>query len=203
MNMRVRRGMAITAMGVALFATLGEASQEEGDDDDTEEVSNDDSNDDSNDSDGEAPTIGADQANPAPIGTTIEVAKDWDVTVDSVELDANATMAAVNTFNTPADGEQFVLVKVTISNKSDSPGTPLGNVDLALLPESGVAVDSLSCFGEVPDRFDSMAQMQPGATASGNLCFSVTPEEAQTAVLLAEPTFTLDELEDQRFFAIK
>lgn len=192
---RIRRGLAAVAIGAALFATLGEGSSDGGDGGDSgDENSSDESS---------APEVGTEKANPAPLGTTIEVAKDWDVTVNSAELDANATMAAANSLNTPADGEQFVLVNVTLANKSDTPGMAMTNVSLDLLPESGVAIDGLSCFGEVPDKLDISADMQPGASATGNLCFSATPEEVQTSVLLGKPTITLDEVEDQRFFAIK
>ena len=46
------------------------------------------------------------------------------------------------------------------------------------------------------------ADLQPGATITGNLCFEVSVAEASSAVLLAEPVFTLDEVKDQRFFSL-
>jgi len=199
MNTRIRRSLAAAAIGVALFATLGEGSAENGSSDggDNDQGSSGESS-----SDESAPAVGTEQSVPAPLGTEIEVAKDWVVKVDSAELDANATMAATNQLNTPGDGEQFVLVKVTVTNGSSDPDMPMTNVDLSLLPPTGVAIDGFSCFGEVPEALDSTAQMQPGATATGNLCFSVPVADAAGSVLLAEPTFTLDEGEDQRFFAL-
>jgi hypothetical protein len=197
---RLRSGLAVVAIGVGLFATLGESSTKT----------------DSNTATNNAPNAGqagggsggtsapaADKSKPIAIGTPAEVAKGWTVTVVSAETNADATLKAANDFNKPEAGKQFVTVKVTVTNNSDKPAAPLTNVKLSLLPGSGVAVDSaFTCTG-LPDKFDSMAQMQPGATLTGNLCFQVKTEEVPTVLLLAEPQFTVDKVQDQKFFAIQ
>lgn len=196
---RIRSGLAVVAIGVAAFATLGEASKT-----------------DSNSATNNAPNAGqtggasggtsapaADKSKPIALGTAVEVAKGWTVAVVSAETNADATLKKANEFNKPEAGKQFVTVKVSVSNKSDKPDEALTNVKLSLLPGSGVAVDStFSCVG-LPDKFDSMAQLQPGATLTGNLCFQVKKEDVDTVLLLAEPQFTLDKVKDQKFFAIK
>lgn len=196
---RVRSGLAVAAIGVALFATLGEAST-------------------SKPSDNAAPNAGATSPpaakssdptdppsrEPIALGTPVEVAKGWTLTVNSANLDADAQLAAVNEFNTPQPGEKFVLVNVTLTNGSDTPASGSMNVDLSILPPSGVAVDSsFSCFVSAPGQLDLMAQMQPGSTATGDVCFGVKVEDIPNSLLLAEPSFTMDKVEDQRFFALQ
>ena len=150
-----------------------------------------------------APVAGLTAKNPAPLGAQVTVAKGWNVKVNSAELDADDTMAALNQFNTPSQGKQYVLVNVSITNSSSVPGSMLFNLKLSLLPPSGVAIDSLSCFAQALSEIDVSAQLQPGATETGNLCFEASASDAASAVLLGEPQFTMDSVKDQRFFAIK
>ncbi|HTO01049.1 MAG TPA: DUF4352 domain-containing protein, partial [Microthrixaceae bacterium] len=134
--------------------------------------------------------------------TEVEVAAGWNVKVNSVELNGNATAAAANQFNTPEAGNQFVIVNVTITNKSDQPAEPMFNLKLSLLPPSGIASNPSFVAG-VPGEINTTAQMQPGAVATGNIVFQVPSAEADGSVLLGQSQFTLDEAKDQKFFALK
>ena len=44
-----------------------------------------------------------------------------------------------------------------------------------------------------------MAQMQPGSTATGNVCFQVKPADIPNSLLLAEPQFTVDKAKDSNY----
>lgn len=152
---------------------------------------------------GAPPTSASSKATPIPIGTAVEVAKGWTVKVNLANLDADAVLAKANQFNKPQPGEKFVLVNVTITNGGDKPEAAFTSLKLSYLPPSGIAVDGLgSCLVSAPDKIDSMAQMQPGAVATGNLCFSVKIADIPNGLLLGEPQFTLDKNEDQKFFAL-
>lgn len=151
-----------------------------------------------------APTgVGTSKENLVPVGTGIEVAKGWTVQVNSAQRNANDLLAAENRFSKPDAGKQFLVVNASIKNGSGKPGSAGINVKASLLPPSGVAIDSFSSCGlTVPDSLSMSADLQPGATITGNLCFEVSVAEASSAVLLAEPEFTLDEVKDQRFFSL-
>jgi hypothetical protein len=191
----LRGGLAVFVIGAGIFATLGEAesggggnSADSGSGDSAETTT------------AEAPS--STQANPIPLGTDVEVAAGWNLKVNSAELDANATIAAVNQFYTPDPGNQFVLVNVTITNASDQPGEPFINLKVSLLPPSGVASDREFLIG-LPNEIDTMAQMQPGASVTGVVPFQVPSAEIGGTVLLGQSVFTLDEAADQKFFAIQ
>lgn len=192
----LRGVLAVVVIAAGMFATLGEGES-------------------GGDSSGKTDDKGAEQAekesekaaastqeSPIPMGTDVEVAAGWNLKVNSAELNANATVAAANQFNTPQAGNQFVIVNVTITNNSDQPGEPWVNLKLSLLPPSGVAKDT-ALVAEVPGEIDTMAQMQPGATATGVLIFEVPSAEVPGTVLLGQSQFTLDEAKDQKFFAIQ
>jgi invasion protein IalB len=145
---------------------------------------------------------GTTQAAPAPVGTTVSPAKDWFVTVNSAETNGNATAARANQFNRPQPGGQFVIVNLTVRNGSDKPNAALSQLKLTMLGPSGVASpQSFSC-AQIATPFSQFAQLQPGASTTGNLCFEVPAAEAATSVLLAEPTITVDKVKDQRFLAL-
>jgi hypothetical protein len=204
---KARRGAAAVVIGVALFATLGEASKESGSGTASNPAPNaQPSTSEASAASGEpepaAPASSADA--PIPLGTPTEVAAGWEMTVNSANLNADAVITAENQFATPEAGTHFVLVNVTLANKSDKPSASAFDVKIAMLPPSGVAVDSsISCSVYAGESLDRMAQMQPGSVQTGNLCFEVKAEEIATSLLLGEPQFTMDEIEDQRFFAIQ
>ncbi len=195
---RAQNALAVAAIGVAVFATLGEAS--------TTKSSTSNPAPNAGQTSGSSASSGpsSSKSAPIPMGTPVEVAKGWKVQVNSANLNANAQLAQANEFNKPQAGEQFVLVNVTITNVGSRPDAALTNVKLSLLPPSGVAVSGVSsCFVSAPDKLDEMAQMQPGATQTGNVCFSPKVADVANSLLLAEPTFTMDKAEDQQYFAIQ
>ena len=145
----------------------------------------------------------ATKAEPAPLGTEIMAAKDWFVTVTAAELDADATMLALNSFNKPSPGEQYVLVTVKVANKGDVPADILSNIKLSLITGGGQPVTTLSCVAQVPDRLAMSTVLKPGETATGRLCFEMKAQETNGALMLAEPLFTLDTVADQRYLALQ
>jgi hypothetical protein len=201
---RIRSGLAVAVIGVALFATLGEATKTDtstGNQAPNAGATSGPTA--SSGGGGAAPTTASSKATPIPVGTAVEVAKGWTVKVNLANLDADALLAQSNQFNKPQPGEKFVLVNVTITNGGDKPEAAFTSLKLSYLPPSGIAVSGLSsCLVSAPDKIDSMAQMHPGAVATGNLCFSVKIADIPNGLLLGEPQFTLDTNKDQQFFAL-
>lgn len=184
MTKRFTRGaLAGVVLVAAVFATVAEGEEKSSDSNTTE-----------------APA--STQQKPIPVGTAVEVAKGWDVKVDSAELNADATVAQGNEFIKPDPGNQFVLVNVSITNKSDQPAAAFTNVKLSLLPPSGVAIDT-AIVADVPNEIDPLAQLQPGVTVTGALVFEVPADAVNGSVLLGQSVFTLDAKKDQKFFAIQ
>jgi hypothetical protein len=145
---------------------------------------------------------GADKAKPIPVGTEIKVSSGWDLKVNSVEMNANDTLKKGNEFNAPDAGKQFVLVNVSMINKSGKPDSPLTNLKISLLPPSGVAIDSSFTSG-VPDNCDVTTQLQPDAVYTCNEVFEAKAEEVDASLLLVEPQFAMDKSDAQRFFLLK
>jgi hypothetical protein len=155
-----------------------------------------------NASDPDTPAVagqGMSAANPAPVGTPVEAAKGWTVTVVETILQADRAMVGVNEFQHPQTGEQYVLANLKVHNGSDRPDPPLSAVKLSAL-SNGAANPAGHDLVPAP-KLDLNAQLQPGATAQGWVPFQV-PAGAHDVVLLAEPLITLDQNADQRFLAL-
>lgn len=195
---RLRNALAVGAIGVALFATVGESTTETTGTNNAPNADAGSSEKSSSGSEGPSSTKEA----PVPIGTAITVSKGWDMKVNSANLDADAIVSGGNQFLQPDEGKKFVLINVTLTNNSGNPESPLMDVDLSLLPPSGIAVDDMCIMGDVPDKLDLSAQMQPGVAATGNVCFEAKADEIADSLLLAEPVFTMDQNKAQKFFAI-
>lgn len=194
----MRGGLAVLVISVGMFATLGESESGGGRADDPgsrgtiEETGL--------PTAAEAPS--SSQENPIPLGTEVEVAAGWNLKVNSAELNANASVSAVNQYFVPDPGNQYVLVNVTITNTSDQPGEPWTNLKVSLLPPSGVSKDP-EILIDLPNKIDTMAQMQPGASVTGVVPFQVPSADVGRTVLLGQSQFTMDELKDQKFLAIQ
>ena len=144
----------------------------------------------------------ATKASPAPVGTEVMAAKDWFVTVTTAEVNADATLLAINPLNTPSPGKRYVLVTVKVDNKGDQGSDILSNIKLSLLTTDGEPITTLSCLAQVPDRLSMSTQLEPGGTVTGRLCFEMDPADIPGTLMVAEPLFTLESAADQRFLAI-
>ena len=109
-----------------------------------------------------------------------------------------------NEYITPDDGKQFVLVNVTMVNKSGKPDSAFTNLKMQLLPASGVAITSDIMASQVPDACDIVApQLQPDAEYTCNVVFQAKVDEVATSLLLVEPQFTINENSAQKFFSLQ
>jgi hypothetical protein len=202
----IRAGAAILVVLAGLFATVGEGSTGSSGDSGNRAPNAQSSSDSTAPGDAKADDgagkEGADKAKPISVGTQIKVSSGWDFKVNSVNQNANEQLAQANEFNTPEDGKQFVLVNVTMINKSGKPDAPLTNLKMSLLPPSGVAIDSSWSTAGLGDACDTTTQLQPDAEYTCNAVFEAKPDEVGNSLLLVEPQFTLDENGAQRFFAL-
>lgn len=145
---------------------------------------------------------GSSKDNPAPVGTEITPAKDWYITVVSADTNANAALAKENQFNKPQTaGDQFVVVTVKVRNGSSKPDMLAANLQIGLLEPHGTKL--MQAFAVTGNQLDITARLQPGGTTTGKLVYELPAADVDKAVLLVEPTLTLDVNEDQRFLALK
>lgn len=146
---------------------------------------------------------GATKDAPAPVGTEVSPAKGWAITVTAPATDATPEIISANQFNKPkVPTNKLYSVPVSIRNGSDKPGMAGSELKLGALPPNGVRVDPEFSVTGYP-TIGTSAQLQPGAKLDGRMVFELDPATFAQTVLLAEPLFTVDKNEDQRFLALQ
>lgn len=120
---------------------------------------------------------------------------DWSVRVIAVTADATDAVLAENSFNdAPEAGHQFFLATLEAEYVGTDSGTFWIDMNTKALGPSAVAYEGFdaSC-GVIPDSIDDAGETFPGGIVSGNVCWSVTAEDAADLVMLLEESFSFND----------
>ena len=129
---------------------------------------------------------------PFPVGSTLE-SEGWTLTVNSVNLDANAAVASENQFNEPAPaGQTYMLVNVTLTYTGDDPAGETPSPTLEYVTVDGNTVNSYDTLVVVPEELDTFSTLYEGASVTGNVGFTVPADSAGQGVLAIDVTFLSD-----------
>ncbi|MFC4224834.1 hypothetical protein [Lysinibacter cavernae] len=110
--------------------------------------------------------------NPYPLGSTIS-GKEWDVVINSVNLDGNAAIAAENQFNSAApEGQTFILVNATYTYTGETSASPFINTSIDYVAGDNKAYKSSDVSVVTPEAvgFD---ELFTGGSTTGNTSIAV------------------------------
>lgn len=165
--------------------TVGEVDLEDGEAGET----------DSGDASEEAGTRG----DPLPLGTAVQGA-DWEVTVNSVDLDATETILAENPLNEEPDaGNGLIMANLTVEYLGADPDGDTPWVDVEFVSSSGNSYDGTMDLLVVPDAFDPSETLYEGASSDGNIGMEVPLEDLDSGTLRVAPHMFGDPV----FFAVQ
>ncbi|WP_182347764.1 DUF4352 domain-containing protein [Tomitella gaofuii] len=126
--------------------------------------------------------------NPYPLGSTISDG-DWQVTVNSVTLDADDVVSAENPFNdAAAAGSQYLLANVTVTYTGTDPQGKMPFTTIAYVTAEGNTVNSYDSMVLAPDRLDTLSPLFEGASTTGNVAFTVPSASAGDGTLAVRAT---------------
>lgn len=121
---------------------------------------------------------------PIAVGTATDVGEGWTLTVNGVNADAAAVIAA-SEFNDPAPaGFEYVLVDVSMAFEGDG-SMSASAVSLDLVGDSNVTVGGGDCSVSFDGELDRFAEVFSPGEVSGEVCFLVPSGDVASAVLLA------------------
>lgn len=131
---------------------------------------------------------------PIPFGAIGRVGE-WDMSVTDVVADATTlVMDAYDFNNPPAEGEQFVLVRLELTYRGEQPGATLLDLGFRVEAQGGRTYDEFDdTCGLFPDEIDQVAETPTGGTLSGTMCWSVETDDVASLRLLADSLVTLDD----------
>ncbi|HIW91543.1 MAG TPA: hypothetical protein H9870_07780 [Candidatus Corynebacterium avicola] len=135
------------------------------------------------------------RSNPHPLGSTV-ASDGWSVTINSVDLDANEAITAENMFNEPApEGMTYIMVNATITYTGDSDE---GEMPWTTIEYVTVDGNTISQSGVTPDPLDTVSDLYPGGSTTGNVSLVVPSDTASEGVLAVAPGM----LSDNAYFAV-
>lgn len=137
-----------------------------------------------------------DRTDPTPLGTAVELEDGWTLTVNGFESGVEPD----DDFGRPAPaGSSYALLDVTLAYDGEESSVGAFQVSIDLVGDSNVsALDSCN-LNDIPDRLDTFADVFPGGTISGTLCYTVDDADLESLVAYA----TADSFSDDReFFAL-
>lgn len=127
------------------------------------------------------------RADPAAVGTAVDVGNGWRVQVNGFD-------ASPATSSMPPSGKRFVTVDLTVTyvKGEKEAESPFFGLDLSLVGDKGEEYDEMdgSCFAPDP-QLDVLGDLAVGGSASGNLCLAVPPDQLNGLVLVAEPSLNM------------
>jgi hypothetical protein len=137
-----------------------------------------------------AGTAQSDRTHPIPIGQSATVGE-WTMQVTGVTPNATKAILAQNQFNDPPpDGKQFYLISISLTYNGSDTGNAY-DITWKAVDANNVSYTTYdpSC-GVISQEFNLGADVFPGGTIRGNICFVVDSAAAKTLVLYAQPSFS-------------
>ncbi|TFV65318.1 UNVERIFIED_ORG: DUF4190 domain-containing protein [Bacillus sp. AZ43] len=121
-----------------------------------------------------------------PLGAPAQVG-DYEVIVDAVELDANATVAAANDFNEPPAG-QYVITQLTVTYTGTDEGMPGWDLTAVFHGTDNRQYSDTECSAVLPDDAMDAPTLNPGGVDTFQFCMDVAPTAIPGGQLTIEPT---------------
>ena len=133
------------------------------------------------------PLPGADSTDsrlsPTPLGETVDIGGGWSLRVNGMISDQTPAVLNENMFNdAPPTGYIFAIVNVTLTNVGDQMDTAFW-VSTAVVGESNVEFNKSGC-GVIPSPLDTFADVFPGGSVTGNVCFALPSGELEGGLVL-------------------
>lgn len=131
---------------------------------------------------------------PVPLGTPAEIrviGRRWTVRVDSFSRNANEALRVANDFNSPpAPGKVHVLATVTATFIGGAEKSSLAFVPWNLVDRTNKSASTDLC-GVTPHPSFDLGELFPGGAGSYDVCFTIAPENVDSAILYLDGDKTL------------
>lgn len=147
-----------------------------------------------------APETSSSRDNPVPLGQTADVGGGWSLTINDVNPDADADIAAGTEFNEPpADGNTYVVANITATYNGE--GSDTSGIFVEAVGQSDVAIDPGAEGNAVPNEpYDIFNEVFSGGSVTGNVVFEVPTSDIDSLVLIGQALTSFD---DRAFFATR
>ena len=134
--------------------------------------------------------------NPVPLNQEVKVGSDWNVELVEIIPDAWSIIKKENQFNEPPEeGHQYVMAKLKVTYIGEESGTPWVDLTVKYIGNDGNTYDSE--YVVIPKALSDIGEQFSGASAEGNVDWSVSKDALEGGTILVEESFSFD---DSRVF---
>lgn len=147
----------------------------------------------------EAPIEDGAAADVVPLGTPAQVG-DYQVTVDALELNADAIIAGANEFNEPPAG-QYVMAQLSVTYTGTEEGFPGMDLTAVFHGADNRQYSDADCMAVLPDDALDAPTLNPGGSDTFQFCMDVPPAAIDGGHFSIEPTMSLSS-DERVFYAI-
>jgi hypothetical protein len=130
-------------------------------------------------------------ADVVPLGVPAQVG-DYQVTVDAVQLDGNAAVAAANRFNEDPTG-QYVIAQLTVTYTGGEEGTPGWDLSAVFHGTDARQYSDADCSAVLADDAMEAPTLNPGGSDTFQFCMDVPPSAIPGGQLSVEPTMSFED----------
>ncbi|MEA1903737.1 MAG: hypothetical protein U9N56_09450 [Actinomycetota bacterium] len=133
-------------------------------------------------------------AEPLAVGRVVLVGG-WRVRVASIAPDSVEAVMAENDFNDPpGEGEQFFMARLEATYVGEESSTFWFDMTLKAVGGSNVAYEAFEAdCGVIPDDINDAGETFTGGTVTGNVCWRIKSDDADSLVMIAEEFFSFEE----------
>ena len=148
-------------------------------------------------------------SNPWPVGSTVAVAGDWELSVVSFRPDSTRELIAFNTSinKEPKSGYQYVILKIRFKNIGSEPTEFRPSERLRLMGNLMVPYrESDHTCGIIPENVATggynvmSSKAYPGGAINGNLCWEVPSQEVDSLFLIDEGNSNISSVKSETIF---
>lgn len=126
--------------------------------------------------------------NPVALGKSV-VVNDWKVQVTSVNPDAAKIVLKADPYTSaPSADERFLIIGVKATYIGEESGEPSSDLRFKIVGSKGNTF-AKSC-GYSADSFNSNGETFPGATVTGNLCFTVDQDQIKGSTVSIQQDYS-------------
>ena len=126
------------------------------------------------------------------LGKSAAVGPEYEVAVNAVNLNANETVLAANSFNDKPKG-QFILVSVTVKYRGDKEGNPWIDLSPTFVGTDARQYDAADCGAVTPDPVVDVPTLERGGVASFQVCMDVPQAAINGGKLFVEPSLNFND----------
>lgn len=136
-----------------------------------------------------------DRANPAPVGTLVQISDDsgqakWNVTLVGTNLNVNEEIITENQFNgLPDAGFQYAAATFLVKYVGSDKGFPGSDLSVAFVSSSSTTHKESDAFIVGPDSLDSLNELYTGGEEEGSVYISIPTMAAADGTWRLSHTF--------------